>query len=258
MAAPSVNDFAGYTMPELVKLCNENGVKGHSKKKVHEIVDLLIHAGVHPVKKEGALKKKGRPLATTTATTATTAVTAPDVATATVPEDAADDAASTSSTSSHEYIFRASWRDVLKHLEDGSAQLAIADSASSVQVSDWITESLRVLEDGGLLVVRGLHPQAVPASLQNSQWMKVGTESLLVVTKGATAAAIAATAATDETKSVTGFYESLISNTRADATILVPFAGNGDVCKLVRKHRRSFVTMDDDENRIARLYKIVH
>jgi hypothetical protein len=243
MAPPSIDDYAGYTKNELADLCRANGVSGHSKKPPSVLIDMLIRANVHPVRKNVTSKKGSSGGSVTTK--------APEVPTeesATKSEEA-EDTASTSSTSSHEYIFRASWSEVLQHLEKGSAQVVIADTPISTDDA-WITESLRVLEDDGTLVIRGLHPQAVPSFLQNSQWITVGSESLLCVTKGS--------ALPSGAKSVTTFYESLISNTRPDATILVPFAGNGDICKLIHKHRRSFVTMDSDEDCVSRLYKIVH
>jgi hypothetical protein len=57
MAPPSINDFAGYTKNELVDLCRANGVSGHSKKPPSVLIDMLIRANVHPVRKNVTSKK---------------------------------------------------------------------------------------------------------------------------------------------------------------------------------------------------------
>lgn len=203
--------FVGYTKDELVDLCRAKGVTGHSKKKVHELIELLMKAGIQPEKKGKAKEPE------------------------TNPEPKEDDATSvTSSTSntsntSHEYFFRAGWPDVLPHLEDASVQLVIADPAVE---GDWVRECLRILEPEGTLVIRGLSAVPIPSTYMTS-WVTVGNEKILIVAQGA----YATTA-----KTLESFYEGLVMATRSDAMIVMPFV-NGLLTRIVGRHRRSFVAM---------------
>jgi len=211
--------FVGYTKDELVDLCRAKGVTGHSKKKVHELVELLMKAGIQPEKKGKAKEPKEAKAETKAA------------------EPKEDDTASvTSSTSnssntSHEYFFRAGWSDVLPHLEDASVQLVIADPAVE---GDWIRECLRVLEPEGTMAICGLSavPTCIPSAYMTS-WVTVGGQKILIVAQGA----MATTA-----KTLESFYESLVIATRPDAMVVMPFA-NGLLTRIVGWHKRSFVAM---------------
>jgi hypothetical protein len=235
----TADDYSGYTKDDLVHLCRAKNVSGHSKKKVPELIELLMKAGVVPEKKAGTTAKRGRPV---------------KVDTESVPQDSCDNQ-STSSTSSHEYIFHAEWKNVLQYMEDESVQLVLADHDTQ---GDWIVECIRTLEPNGILVLRGMSdiPACVATATATATWTTVGSEKVLVVCKGAEATAAIAEAA-PAPATLTKFYETLITNTRSDATLLLPFASE-DLCKLVRKHRRSFVTMECDVNRITRLYDLLH
>ena len=240
MNPPSVDDFAGYTMKELVALCNDNKVKGHSKKKVPEIIEMLIKAGIHPPKKEGSAAKKGRPAGASTSTNDTKA--AAPTSTTPAPEEA------TVSNISHEYIFHANWNNVLRYLDESSVQLAIADTVRDTGV--WIAESLRVLESDGVLLIRGMTTIPTLPTGARASWLPCqGNEKLLAIRKDG-----AIVDATMDT--VHGIYNEFLEMTRPDATVLLPFAGE-EVCKMVRKYRRSFIAVEANDDRLAHLYSIV-
>jgi hypothetical protein len=48
------SDYTSYSRQDLIDLCREKNVSGHSKKKVNELIELLIKAGVHPTKASAA------------------------------------------------------------------------------------------------------------------------------------------------------------------------------------------------------------
>ncbi len=249
MNSPSVDDFAGYTMKELVALCNDNKVKGHSKKKVPEIIDMLIKAGIHPPKKEGGAAKKGRPAGvgvSAVASASTNDTKAETIAAPTTTTPAPEEAAV--SNISHEYIFHANWNNVLRYLDESSVQLAIADTVRDTGV--WIAESLRVLESDGVLLIRGMTTIPTLPTGARASWLPCqGNEKLLAIRKdGVTVDATMDT--------VHGIYNEFLEMTRPDATVLLPFAGE-EVCKMVRKYRRSFIAVEANDDRLAHLYSIV-
>lgn len=208
--------FVGYTKDELVDLCRAKGVTGHSKKKVHELIELLMKAGIQPEKKGTAKEPKPK---------------AAEAAEAEPKEDDTTSVTSSTSNTSHEYFFRASWPDVLPHLEDASVQLVIADPATD---SHWVRECIRVLEPDGTLAIRGLStvPTGIPSAYRTS-WVTVGNHTILIVAQDAY---------TTTAKTLESFYEGLVAATRPDAMVLLPFA-NGLLTRTLGQHRRSFVAM---------------
>jgi hypothetical protein len=228
-----IEAYAGYSKDELANLCRAKNVGGHSKKKVPELIDLLMKAGVVPERKIGTVIKKVQPAIVESSPVADT------------------DTNSTSSTSSYEYIFHAEWKNVIQYIESASVQLVIAESTSH---GSWIAECIRTLEPNGRLVIHGaLTPEDtsyIPPHI-NVKSVNVGNHKLVVLCNGTVELA-----SSTGVKSLPRFYESLLCETRSDATILLPFASE-ETCKLVRKCRRSFVTMDHDQDCVARLYAIV-
>lgn len=209
--------FSKYSRQQLIDLCRTNKVKGFSHKSVDELIGLLVNAGIKPADDK----------------TITSTNIAPET---TIPNNVPP---SPETTRPYQYIFYTSWDQVLPYIEERSAKLVIVDAPAG---KECITESLRILETGGTLVIRGIHE--VSQNSLHASWVTVGSEKVLVLRQEPY---------TGTHKTLGALYDSLIKTT--DGTILLPFASE-EVCKLLRN--RSFIVMDGDEARVSKLYSLVH
>lgn len=244
MTSPSVDDFTGYNKTELADMCRANDISGHSKKSPSVLIEMLIKAGIHPVKKcEVAKKERAVTKSTEVAKAIETATTAAVVS-------KTSHTTNTTNTT-HEYIFHADWSNVLQYLDASCVQLIIADGQQGVQGDTlWLSESLRVLETDGTILVHGMTNLPLLPKEAHASWIPVGTDKILAIRKDTEPVE-----ATMET--LQGVYNEFVEMTRTDATVLLPFAGNGETCKLVRKYRRSFIAMESDKESVSRLYSLI-
>jgi hypothetical protein len=218
-----MSDFSKYSRQQLIDLCRTNKVKGFSHKSIEELIGLLLNAGIKPAD----TPEVSTEAPSTTNTTNTT---------------------NNPNEKPHQYIFHTSWEQVLPYIEEHYAKLVLVDLPSVQQNTQWIAESLRILETGGTLLIRGLSDLPEIQHSLHASWISVGSEKVLILRKEAY---------TGAPKTLQALYDSLIHDTPVDSTILMPFASaSDDVCKLLRN--RSFITMDCDEARVSKLYAMVH
>ncbi len=240
-------DFSSYSRQELIDLCRQKQVAGHSKKKIHELIELLVKAGVHP-EKLGAAKPAASP--------SSASLAKPDVPTPEQPTQPSSSLGASPSASpsqqQRQYIFNAAWPQVLPYLEDASIALIIADAPSNALGDKWLVEGLRLLETGGAFLIRGLPrvPPCVPKTIHTTWYTLQDKTKVLVLQKEA--------AATNDTTAAaaTDLYIRFLNTIAEGATVLMPFAGDGDAAKLVKTCGRSLIAMDRDESRVQKLYDL--
>ena len=227
-------------------MCRDNKVRGHSKKKHPEVIELLLKAGVHPTKGLG------------------TAATVPASATGIASAEAEDthSVSSQSTTKSHEYVFHAPWENVLPYLDDDHASLVIADPISAEEdvISQLLPHAVRILDAKGILLVNGLTeiPELPTGYELYTTWISVGdaatpTKVLAIHKNPAFTCAPAATGA----KTLPKFYEAfLLNHTEPNSTVVLPYATDEKLPALVKKHQRSFVTMSPSEKLVEKFYRV--
>ena len=211
-------DYTSLSRQELINLCREKNVAGFSHKKIHELIDLLVKAGVPPPGKAAA--------ATATAATATAAATA-------VP--------------AHHYIFNTGWQNVLPYLTDNSVQLILADPAPAN--TGWLEHGLRVLDTNGLFLIHGSIPQ-LPTNVHATE-IPIATGKVLVLSKSAPFNLDVSL------RSPSDLYELILTRSEPDAVTVIPFAADGATAKLVKRKGRSMIAMDAEESRVKYLYTLV-